>query len=375
MERTASRVRRGLRTVMVGVAAGSCFIAAGGFASAASASAPPASVTVARYGAGWLARQIIANGGSLDQVPGTPDPTDTAYAVLGLHAAGVGRTAASKAMGFLETDLGAISAGGSDDPGVLAEFIVAAHTSGVDPYHFGGNGVANNLVARLVATSRSSGPDAGLFGSQDPSFDGAFRQGLALAALKAAGVPKSRLVVARGIGWLARQQCANGLWESYRSDTATACLPADPSTFTGPDTNSTSLAVQGLAVYGDHPREAGALFQLHSIQSSDGGYPFVAAGGQSSDPDSTALVIQALIAEGQNPASATWATSGSTPFMALASYQRGCTAAASDRGAFFFPGSSTPNIIATVQAVPAAAGKAIPVAPTTLSTAQPTMTC
>ena len=61
-------------------------------------------------------------------------------------------------------------------------------------------------------------------GRRLPTFDGAFRQGLALAALAAAGVPKTNARVPGRIAWLAHQQCANGLWEAYRSDTSMACL-------------------------------------------------------------------------------------------------------------------------------------------------------
>jgi hypothetical protein len=67
--------------------------------------------------------------------------------------------------------------------------------------------------------------------------------------------------------------------------------------------------------------------------------------------------------------------SGSTPYTALASYQLGCSAPAPNRGAFFYPGSTAPSVIATVQAVPAAAGKALPVGATTLSVGNPTVTC
>ena len=370
----ARRARCGVLVLLTGVGLSLSVVPLSAPASATTgASAPATSVVVARDGAGWLARQIAANGG--DVVSGTPDPTDTAYAVLGLHAAGVGSAASTMAMSFLQTQLGAISSGGSDDPGMLADFILAAHAAGVDPRHFGGTGAPNNLVARLSATSRKTGVDAGLFGSQDPTFDGAFRQGLALAALNSAGVSVSKTAVANGIAWLEKQQCSNGLWESYRSDTATPCPPADPSTFTGPDTNSTSLAVQGLAAYGAHPKRNKRIAQLHLVQSTDGGFPLVAASGQASDPDSTALLIQAIVDDGGDPGSTTWTVSAATPYSALASFQLRCTAPAADRGAFFFPGSSTPNVIATVQAVPAAAGKALPIPTSSPSSAEPHVKC
>lgn len=364
-------VRRGLRALTLGCALGVLMTPVSDVAWSAvgGASPPSASVTVAQDGAGWLAAQIMANGG--DVASGTPDPTDTAYAVLGLYAAGVGKSAASEAISFLETQLGAIKS----NPGALAEFILAAHAAGVNPRQFGGTATTDNLVTRLMATQQTMGLNKGLFGKESPKYDGAFRQGLALAALNAADVPASYPTVVRGIAWLEKQQCSNGLWQAYRADTKTPCPASNAETYTGPDTNSTSLAVQGLAAYGDYPMETSTIEQFHQIQSADGGFAFVAASGQSSDPDSTALVIQALIAEGQDPASASWTVSGSNPYTALASYQLGCSAPAADRGAFYYPGSSDPNVIATVQAVAAAAGDVLPVPNGPISTSEPTLSC
>ena len=131
----------------------------------------------------------------------------------------------------------------------------------------------------------------------------------------------------------------------------------------------------GLGAYGLHPLKASVVQRLRVVQSSDGGFPNIAASGQASDPDSTALVIQTLLDEGQDPGSASWAVSGSTPYSALASFQLGCSAPAANRGAFFYPGSTKPSVIATVQAVPAAAGKTLPVSASLLSLANPTVTC
>jgi hypothetical protein len=78
-------------------------------------------------------------------------------------------------------------------------------------------------------------------------------------------------------------------------------------------------------------------------------------------------VIQALLAEDASPGSA---------LSALASYQLGCSDAANDRGAYFYPFfGRTANIIATVQAVPAAALKTLPVARSNPSNAVPVTPC
>ena len=92
----------------------------------------------------------------------------------------------------------------------------------------------------------------------------------------------------------------------------------------------------------------------------------VAAAGQPSDPDSTALAIQGLLAEGGNPGAA---------YPALASYQLGCSAPAENRGAFYYPGNSAPNLLATVQAVPAAAGATFPLTPSRPSNNVPVIAC
>jgi hypothetical protein len=319
-----------------------------------------------QQGAQWLANQIKQNGGVLQNF-GKPDPVDTAYAVIGLRATGVDKPASDQAIAALKTMIGTeLETGGHASPGALAQYIMAALADGQDPRHFGGTGAQNNLVGRLLASARPGGADKGLFGSSDPSFDGAFRQGLALAALKAAGVSHNDARVNLGIAWLTKQQCANGLWESYRTrPAAVPCVAANPKTFTGPDTNSTAMAVEGLAAWGKFPKQNTVLASLKKSQSSDAGFPFVAAKNQTSDPNSTALVIQALLAEKSAPSSATWKKGTNTPYTALAGYQLACTSP--DFGAFDFPGSSAANVFATVQSVPAMAGKKLPVASSSAS--------
>jgi hypothetical protein len=368
------QARRGLRVLAVVVAASIGWASPAIAASTGTSEVATTRGQVARWGASWMAKQIRVNGGFLTAF-GAPDPSDTAYAVLGLHAAGVGRDEAKQAVRFLKTQLrDPLQSGGSDAPGPLAYFILAAHAAGQDARHFGGTAPVNDLVHRLLATQQASGVDKGLFGVQSPTFDGAFRQGLALAALKAAGVPRNNAKVVAAIAWLRHQQCADGLWLAYRADTALPCPPADPATFIGADTNSSGLAVQGLAAYGERPHAGLVLQSLDAIQSADGGFPFLAAPAQSSDPNSTALVIQAILALGSKPTNATWTESGASPYDALASFQIGCTDV-TNRGAFFFPGSVDPSVLATVQAVPAAAGAVLPVRSSNPSPGTPRPTC
>jgi hypothetical protein len=353
-----SRARRGLRALAITTV--SSLLIVGAYTGAAGA-ASPTNTQRGQQGAQWLANQIKANGGVLQSF-GKPDPVDTAYAVIGLRANGVDKPASDQAIAALKTRIDTdLETGGHASPGAIAQYVLAALADGQDPRHFGGTGAQNNLVNRLLATARTTGVDKGLFGAAEPTFDGAFRQGLALAALEAAGVSAHDARVSAGIAWLTKQQCANGLWESYRArPAAVPCVPANPETFTGPDTNSTSMAVQGLAAWGKFPKQNTVLGSLRKSQSSDAGFPFVAAKNQPSDPNSTALVIQALLAEKSAPSAATWKKGTKTPYTALAGYQLSC--ASPDFGAFDFPGSTAANVFATVQSVPAMAGKKLPVA-------------
>jgi hypothetical protein len=343
-------------------------------ASTAAAGSPTTGLRAQR-GAQWLANQIKANGGFVKYSGGGADAVDTAYAVIGMRAAGVDKPASDQAVHYLEKNIGAaVQLHGKDSAGGLAEYIMASVADGQDPRHFGGTAAKNNLVSRLLATARTTGSDRGLFGSQDPTYDGAFRQGLALAALAAVHVSSSDARVTAGIAWLTRQQCANGLWQANRAKPATKCGAANPQTFSGPDTNSSALALMGLAAWKKFPRQATALNALKVVQSSDAGWPLVAAKNQASDPSSTALVIQALVAEKSSPTLARWKRGAAGPYTALGSYQLGCTSP--DFGAFWFTAQpTTANVFATVQSVPAMAGKPLPVAVTKASTTVPLTPC
>ena len=368
--RSDFKARRGLRAF---VAAMVISLTLGGALATGASATPPTSAQRAQRGAQWLANQIKSNHGFVKTF-GAVDVTSTAYAVMGMRAAGVDKPASNLAINYLKTKIGTqIQLGGKDSAGALAEYIMAAVANATDPRHFGGTAAQNNLVNRLLATQRTTGTDAGLFGAQDPTYDGAFRQGLALAALKAVNTPRPDAHVTAGINWLSKQQCTNGLWTSYRPHPTTPCPIANASTFTGPDTNSTGMAVQGLGAWGAKPLAHVTQQSLLKVQSSDGGFPFIAAANQASDPDSTALVIQALIAVSGAPISTQWNKGTHTPFTALASFQLGC--AQPGYGAFFFPGSTTPNVFATVQSVPAMASKPVPIAQSTASVILPLTPC
>jgi hypothetical protein len=102
-----------------------------------------------------------------------------------------------------------------------------------------------------------------------------------------------------------------------------------------------------------------ALAYYKEIQNEDGGWPYQNPSdyGTATDANSTAVTIQAIIAAGQDPAGAGWTTGeGNTPDAALAALQN-------ESGAFAWQAAiPDDNLLATVQALPAVAGKAFPLA-------------
>ena len=326
-----------------------------GAASSSSLPQPPS----AQAGATWLADQFTPQGYIPSQSdPGTADLSSTANSILALASANVDPSTAASGLSYMEANVNTyVSQDGKDGPGQLALLILDAHALGVDPTSFGGT----NLVTRLLATEEASGNNAGLFGTKSQVNDflaGSYDQGLALAALAATGDTKGS-AIRSAESWLLHQQCADGGWTSYESK-SNPCN-GSPADFEGPDTNSTALAIEGLAAQGDLSGAADTdahAFLAHA-QDSDGGWgyePNTAKAPGSTDPDSTALVIQAILALGDSPSKAPF-TTNADPVTVLESFQ---ATSGDDQGSFSFPGVSGPNLLSTYQAVPAIAGVVFP---------------
>jgi hypothetical protein len=313
----------------------------------------------AQSAAAWLGAQFTSGGFIPLSGSTAPDLSSTVNSVLALAGAGVDASTASNALQFLEANSASyIAADGSDGPGQLSLLILDAHALGVDPASFGGT----DLVARLLATEQTTGPNIGRFGTdaQVPNFNASpFDQGLALAALKAAGVTADTAA----ISWLQGVQCPSGGWTA--PDNVSNPCGGDPTLGNGPDTNTTAVAIEGLVAQGalTGTVQTSALNFLETTQDSDdAGWGFEPNPSQSpgnSDPNSTSLVIQALLSMGLSPTSATFTKNGATPVTALLHF---VVPSGPDAGAIASPfGSPTAgNLLATYQAVPALAGVTFP---------------
>jgi squalene-hopene cyclase-like protein len=228
---------------------------------------------------------------------------------------------------------------------------------------------ASAALCAVTAPAAVAAPakDGALYGTSDPTYDGVWRQSLALLAQHTAHVVPAK----KAVRWLADQQCDDGSFPSYRADTHGDCDKKS-----APNTNSTGIAVQALAALGGHEKAVHkAVHWLESVQNDDGGWGYTA--GSPSDANSVSLVIGSLAAAGEQPAKLT-ATHGATPYDALLGFQLGCDAKPDARGAFAFQpdkkGGLAPNADATAAAAlgglgdgevvrPAASAHASPAAP------------
>jgi hypothetical protein len=209
---------------------------------------------------------------------------------------------------------GCATAGGC---GLLIQAVVAAR---LNPHSFGGV----NLITALNGLYHSS---TGAYGDGE-----AFTETLAVQGLIAAG----QTVPAAAIHHLVAAQDSDGGWDYL-------LIKDDPNggtNFDTSDTNSTAMVLMALNAAGTVGHNASALAWLHTQQDSDGGFPLQA--GDGTDPDSTALVVEALIAVGQNPDSAGWAVGGHTPLANLIATQDA-------DGGYTFPGNSAPDPFTTAQ--------------------------
>lgn len=275
-----------------------------------------------RSALGWLATQQGADGGFAN--PGTTCDVVFALASAGHNPAAWRPTPLGpSAMDYLASRAAAYATGAAQ----TGKLIVAVAAAGLDPEDFGG--------LDLLAHLQSFGDGTGAYGA------GAMDQAWALLGLLAAGqkVTEAERAILRAY------QQANDGWEGAPG--------------WGTDTNTTALAVQALLAAGDPPTSKAvqaARAHLLEQQNDDGGFPYTKPSpwGSDSDANSTAYVLQALLAMGEDPTAEPWSRGpGRDPVAALLRFQVAS-------GAFEWQPGFGENLLATAQAIPALAGKALP---------------
>ncbi len=242
-------------------------------------------------------------------------PGSTIDAVFALVAAGVDVESVTadgnSAMDYLATQ----AADYSTDPGAAAKLAYGVAAMGFDPGDFGG-------VDLLAVLDDSFDAETGAYGLD------LFDQAFFIMALHQTVQP----IPESAMEYLLSLQLEDGGWEFGDGF--------------GSDSNTTALVIQTLLVAGVERENAAvtaALGYFHTTQDASVAFGFLA--DTEPDAQSTAFVIQALIAARENiDAGGPWAAGGVTPLEALLTFQN------PETGAFQFAGEESP--FATYQVVP-----------------------
>lgn len=255
------------------------------------------------------------------------DAGASADAVFAIVAAGADPNGVlnngSSPVSYLGTQAPAYAAKSVAGAGKLTLAVVAA---GKDPLSFGGV----DLLARL---QKSYSAASGRYGTS--TTDHVY----ALLGLTATG----QAIPAQALAALSALQLPDGGWSF------------DGTAASGSDTNTTALAVQALVAAGARGAALDkALAYLRGQQNADAGFPYSKSSpyGADSDANSTAAVIQALVATGIDPRSLQQGQAD--PLSALVALQNAS-------GALRFQSAAPEdNDLATAQAIPALLQKAFP---------------
>ena len=278
----------------------------------------------------YLEGQQSGSDGSIP-VGASTDSISEEYAV-GAAAAGYDPNALRHGSGpSVMAYLTAHAAAACSSAGACGELLQAVAAAGLNPASFGGIDLLTTLNG-FYATG------TGVFGNGE-----AFTETLAIQGMVAA----HETVPAAALHHLVAAQDSDGGWDFLliKDD------PNSPTNFDTSDTNSTAMVLMALDASGVHTRDRAALTWLHTQQDADGGFPYQAGFG--TDPDSTALVLQALLATGQNPDAPAWAPGGHSPLARLIASQ-------DSGGGFTFPGNAAPDPFTTAQVPPALERAAFP---------------
>jgi hypothetical protein len=294
------------------------------------AAAPPAGAPEA---VAWLHSQQQQDGGFSNGFSDGSDLPTTADAVVAMVSAGVSPSEwtmeGQSPMDYLARAASQID---SSESGKLAKLVMAVVASGGQPSTFAGE----DWVAKLQS---GWDPGSGLYAGD--VYSGA----LAVLALHAAGAPIDPGAVDGLLG--------------YRLPDGSFAFNGDPTPGSG-DSNTTALVVQALVATGGHADlTAPSLAYFRASQNPDGGWTYQKPSpyGEATDANSTALVLQALLAAGEDPA--TWGE----PSRVLLGLQR------SNGALVFNVDTPSDNLLATVQAIPALAGVSLAELPGPVSSA------
>jgi prenyltransferase beta subunit len=281
----------------------------------------------------WFQTQQNADGGF-----GSPTSTvgTTADVLIAVAATGDNAIAWSKdgntPYSYLEANAGSIA--GMGDAGRV---ILALVASGKNPRELGDIDLVTLLENRIG--------DDGQYGTSGMVNDQAYAM-IGLASAR-------RTIPSAAVDYLLSKQIEDGTW-AWNGD-----LTAGSG-----DNNTAAMAVVALIAAGlpaDNPQIAKTVAHFREQQNEDGGFPYIkpSAWGTDSDANSTAVVMWALLAAGEDPAGDDWKYEGQDGTSALDKL----SAFQNESGAFRWQDAiADDNFMATVQAVVALEIKSLPFA-------------
>ncbi len=287
-------------------------------------------------GVEWLIenKQNEDGGFGVDFGTGQPAsaPAATLDAIMAIAAAGynpgalyIGQTASP--IDYLENNVEELITFAKFTGGSAGKVVLALSAASQNPREF----AANDWVLTLTEQYSPTG--------QYNTSDG-FNQSLAIMALTAVNEP----VPEKAVTWLIDQQADDGSWDDGFGTLQNA--------------DATAMSIMALAasdVPAADPVLAEALDFLRASQLATGGWEY--GPGYGENANSTGLVVQALAAAGEDfyTSDGPWSKDGRSPLTVLLSWQSSTGAFQADFGQGPFD-----DFFATVQAIPAATGKPLP---------------
>jgi energy-coupling factor transport system substrate-specific component len=268
--------------------------------------------------ADWLESMQNSDGG-FGSSPGDPSGAAiTGWAMLGFEAAGRNPLDVSRGgttpVDFLRSHIDEMSSSGD-----LARTIVALEGAGLDPRSFAGH----NLIDELLGRRAANGSFEGWPGTTSYSV-------IALRTAGATGGLKETL------SWLGNVQNGDGGWGDE---------PGQPS-----NADVTAAAMQAMP---DTAAAARGLSYLRKHQHSNGGFALGGSGAVNSQ--STGWAVQGMVAVGADPAQVDAGGNSALDYL---------TARQASNGHFRYSASSDQTPVwVTAEALPAAAGDALPISP------------
>jgi hypothetical protein len=283
----------------------------------------------------WLKAQQNADGGFGDPASAAGATADVLLAIAATGENGLdwAQEGGVTTRAFLEDHASSIAKAGD-----AAKVILALVASGGNPRDLGGV----DLVAMLESMVGEDGKIGG---------EGEFVNEHSYATIALASV--WRPVPAEAVDYLLGLQIEDGSW-SWNGDTTAG----------SGDNNTAAMAVVALIAAGvpvDHVQIQKTLALFEAQQNEDGGFPYVKPSpwGTDSDANSTAVVMWALLAAGEDPAGVDWKAQGRDGYSALDRLR----AFQNENGAFRWQdGMPDDNFASTVQAVVALEMKTLPFA-------------